>query len=87
VALQLSRFGAIMVIVAFLRLALSVGGEPLVVVASFLLGASALGAVILMSDLLSNKHRDRLSITAFRRLASTVAVLAAMALLSLALTV
>jgi hypothetical protein len=56
------------------------------VVASFLLGASALGAVMLMSDLLSNKHRDRLPIMAFRRLAWGVAFLAAAALLLLALT-
>jgi len=74
-----------MVIVTFIRLALSLGGDPLVVVALFLLGASALGAVMLMSDLLSNKHRDRLSITAFRRLAWGVAFLAAAALLLLAL--
>lgn len=73
-------------IVAIARLAFSFTGDPLVVAAAFLLGASALGAVILMSDLLSNKHRDRLSITAFRRLAWVVAVLAALALLLLALT-
>jgi hypothetical protein len=74
-----------MVIVTFIRLALSLGGDPLVVVALFLLGASALGAVMLMSDLLSNKHRDRLSITAVRQLAWGVAFLAAAALLLLAL--
>ena len=73
------------VIVAFIRLALSLGGDPLVVIASFLLGAGALGAVMLMSDLLSIKHRDRLSIMAFRRLAWAVAFMAAAALLLLAL--
>jgi len=82
-----SRDGRVTVgIVAVLRLAVSFAGDPLVVAASFLLGASALGAVILMSDLLSNKHRDRLSITAFRRLAWIVAVLAALALVLVALT-
>lgn len=74
-----------MVIVAFIRLALSLSGDPLVVIASFLLGASALGAVMLMSDLLSIKHRDRLSIMVFRRLAWAVAFMAAAALLLLAL--
>jgi hypothetical protein len=76
-----------MVIVAAVRLALSLGNDPLLVVASFLLGASALGAAILMVDLLSSKHPDRLSTTMFRRLAWTVAILAAVALLLLAMNV
>jgi len=73
-----------MVIVAAVRLALSLGGEPILVVVLFLLAASAVGAVILISDLLSVKHRDRLSSGTFRGLAWAVAVLAVTAPLLLA---
>lgn len=83
-SLESERLGGMMVIVAAVRLALSLGSDPLLVIVGFLLGASALGAVILMTDLLSNKHRDRLSTTMFRSLAWAVAVLAASALSLLA---
>ena len=75
-----------MVIVAAVRLALSLGGEPIVVVVLFPLAVSAAGAVILISGLLSVKHRDRLSSATFRGLAWAVGVLAATAPLLLATT-
>jgi hypothetical protein len=75
-----------MVIVAAVRLALSLGGDPILVVVLFLLAASGLGAAILVSDLLSVKHRDRLPSGAFRGLALAVAVLAVTAPLLLATT-
>jgi hypothetical protein len=71
---------------AVILMALSLADDPLVLVALGLLICGALGAMVLMSDLLSNKHRDRLSIVAFRRLAWGVAGLAATALLLLALS-
>ena len=76
-----------MVIYAVILIALTLADEPLVLVAMGLLICGALGAMVLMSDLLSIKHRDRLSIVAFRRLAGGVAALAATALLLLALGV
>ena len=75
-----------MVMYAAHLMALSLADDPLVLVAVGLLICSGLGAVVLMIDLLSSKQRDRLSITAFRRLAWVVAVLAAVALLLLALS-
>ena len=75
-----------MVMYAAILMALSLADDPLVPVALGLLVCSAFGAMVLMSDLLSSKHRDRLSIVAFRRLAWGVAGLPAPALLLLALS-
>ena len=83
---DVARFGALMVIVAVVRLALSFTNDPLITVAVVLLVCSAIGALILMSDVLSNKRRDRLSILACRRISWAVSVLAAVALLLLALS-
>lgn len=71
---------------AAILVALSLVGEPMVLVAVVLLICSALGAGVLLSDLLSRRHRDRLSLAAVRRLSWAVATLAAAALLLLALS-
>ena len=75
-----------MVMYAAILMALSLADDPLVPVALGLLVCSAFGAMVLMTDLLSSKHRDRLSIVAFRRLAWGVTGLPATALLLLALS-
>ena len=74
-----------MVMYGALLMALSLADDPQIVAAVALLLCSALGATVLIIDLLSDKHRDRLSMIAFRRLAWVVAALAAAALLLLAL--
>lgn len=75
-----------MVMYAVILMALSLTDDPLVLVALALLVCGAIGAIVLISDLLSIKRRDRLSIVAVRRLAWVVAALAALALLLLALS-